>query len=73
MDRVPAHSNTQKNGVAHNRITELLAEAADAWLAREAKTGPRTTPGALRVRLGHALVAVGAAVAGEPRLRRHTH
>ncbi|MGO9180501.1 MAG: hypothetical protein ACLQHS_14755 [Candidatus Limnocylindrales bacterium] len=73
MDRQPAHSNTQKNGVAHDRITELLAEAADARLAREAKTGPRTTSGALRVRLGHALVAVGAAVAGEPRLRRPSH
>jgi hypothetical protein len=73
MQRHTAQSNTQKDGVAHDRVTELLAEAADERLAREAKTGPRTTPGAVRVRLGHALVAVGAAVAGEPRLRRPSH
>ena len=73
MDRQPTHGNTQKNGVAHDRVTELLAEAADERLAREAKTGPRTPSGAVRVRLGHALVAVGAAVAGEPRLRRPSH
>jgi len=73
MQRHTTQGNTQKNGVAHDRVTELLAEAADERLAREAKTGPRTTPGAVRVRLGHALVAVGAAVAGEPRLRRPSH
>ncbi|MGO9205282.1 MAG: hypothetical protein ACLQBX_03660 [Candidatus Limnocylindrales bacterium] len=73
MDRQPAHSNTQKDGVAHDRVTELLAEAADERLARQAGSGVRTAPRAFRVRLGHALVAVGAAVAGEPRLRRPSH
>jgi hypothetical protein len=73
MDRHTAHGGTPKTGVVHDRITELLAEATDERLARQAKTSTRTAPGAVRVRLGHALVAVGAAVAGEPRLHRRAH
>jgi hypothetical protein len=73
MDRQPAHGNTRKNGVVEDQITEWLAEAAEERLARQAKLGARTAPGAVRVRLGHALVAVGAVVAGERKLHNGAH
>jgi len=73
MQRHTAHGNTTAHGVVHDRITELLAEAADERLARQTRSGVRSAPRAFRVRLGHALVAVGAAVAGEPKLRRRAH
>ena len=68
MDWQMTHGDTLASAVIHDRITALRAEAADERLARVAKAGARPVPGAFRIRLGHALEAVGAAVAGEPRL-----
>ena len=73
MDWQMAHGDALTNAAVRDRITELQAEAADERRARVARAGARPLPGAFRVRLGHALEAVGAAVAGEPRLPGRAH
>ena len=73
MDWQMAHDHNLANEVIHQRIAQLQIEAADERLAREARAVARPSQGTLRIRLGHALEAFGAAVAGEPRLSGRTH
>ena len=73
MDWQMAHDDNLANEVIRHRIAQLQIEAAAERLAREARTGARPVQGTLRIRLGHALEAIGAAVAGEPRLSGRTH